>query len=51
MTNLISSEYRVTEMNGLIRAASPADISNPIREERGWILGLHTHDGAGRGRM
>ena len=51
MANLIASEYRATKMNGLIRGASPADISNPIREEKRWILGLHTRDGAGRGRM
>lgn len=51
IANLIASEHRVTKMNGLIRAASPADVSNPIREEKRWILGLYTHDGAGRGRM
>lgn len=38
MASLRSSEFRVTMMNGLIRAASPADINNPIRERRdgGW---------------
>lgn len=43
MASLRSSECRVTMMNGLIRAASPADISNPIRERRDGCWGsTHT---------